>query len=130
MANSTIGTVLPLIITFILLVVVAVVGFIAYQIACDVADKTSKKMEKKNVSFSKDGLKVGVKEVSAEQVGDSTQKYVQFAYPTVELFGSLHNSVLMKAWNASEWPAYQSKMGWGAASPATTPTTSTDKRKP
>ncbi|KAK5326859.1 hypothetical protein LTR70_001873 [Exophiala xenobiotica] len=69
-------------------------------------------MEKKNVSFSKDGLKVGVKEVSAEQVGDSTQ------------------NVFMKAWNASEWPAYQSKMGWGAASPATSPTASTNKRKP
>ena len=67
---------MPLVLTFILLVVVAVVGFIAYQIACDVADKTSKKMEQKNVSFSKDGMKVGVKEVSAEQVGDSTQKYV------------------------------------------------------
>jgi len=79
MAKSVIGAVLPLIITFILLVIVAVVGFVAYQIACDVAENTSKKMEKKNVSFSKDGLKVGVKEVSAEEVGDSTQKYVRFA---------------------------------------------------
>lgn len=79
MAKSALGSILPLVITFILLAVVAVVGFVAYQIACDVADKTSKKMEKKNVSFSKDGLKVGVKEVSAEQVGDSTQKYARLA---------------------------------------------------
>ena len=79
MAKSTIASILPLIITFILLVFVAVVGFVAYQIACDVADKTTKKMEKKNVSLSKDGLKVGVKEVSAEQVGDSTQRYARGA---------------------------------------------------
>ncbi|KAK5942409.1 hypothetical protein PMZ80_004973 [Knufia obscura] len=112
MAKSALGSILPLVITFILLAVVAVVGFVAYQIACDVADKTSKKMEKKNVSFSKDGLKVGVKEVSAEQVGDSTQ------------------NVLMKAWNTSSWPAYQSKLGWGSASPAGSPVAGSEKRKP
>ncbi|KAK5101987.1 hypothetical protein LTS08_004447 [Lithohypha guttulata] len=72
-SKSTFGALVPLIVTVILLAVVAVVGFLAYQIAVDVADKTSKKMEKKNVSLSKDGLKVGVKEVSAEQIGDSTQ---------------------------------------------------------
>ncbi|KAK5070556.1 hypothetical protein LTR64_000227 [Lithohypha guttulata] len=60
-----------------------VVGFLAYQIAVDVADKTSKKMEKKNVSLSKDGLKVGVKEVSAEQIGDSTQRYITNLHHTV-----------------------------------------------
>ena len=31
-------------------------------------------MEKKNVVFTKDGAKVGVKEVSAEQYADKTQK--------------------------------------------------------
>lgn len=72
--NSTLGALVPLVITVVLLLVVAVVGYIAYQIAMDVADKTNKKMEKKNMSLHKDGLKVGVKEVSAEQVGDSTQR--------------------------------------------------------
>lgn len=78
---------MPLVITLILLVLVAIVGFVAYQIACDVADKTSKKMEKKNVSFSKDGMKVGVKEVSAEQVGDSTQTCVRFPCSTTSGLG-------------------------------------------
>lgn len=74
MANSKLGSLVPLIVTFILLAIVGAVGYVAYSIAVDVADKTSQKMEKKNMSFSKDGLKVGVKEVSAEQVGDSAQK--------------------------------------------------------
>lgn len=74
MANSTLGSLVPLIITFILLAVVGAVGYVVYSIAVDVADKTGQKMQKKNMSFSKDGMKVGVKEVSAEQVGDSAQK--------------------------------------------------------
>jgi len=78
MAKSALGQIVPLIIAFILLAIITAVGFVAYSIACDVADKTSKKMEKKNISVSRDGLKVGVKELSAEQVGDSTQRYTVF----------------------------------------------------
>lgn len=73
-ASSILIKIFPFLLTVIMLGVVAVVGFVAYQIAMDVANNTTKKMEKKNMSFSKDGLKVGVKEASAEQVGDSTQK--------------------------------------------------------
>lgn len=74
-SKSTLGALAPLIILVILLVVIGVVGFVAYQIAMDVADKSSKRMEKRHhMSFSKDGVKVGVKDKSAEQVGDSTQR--------------------------------------------------------
>lgn len=73
--KSTLGAVMPLIIIVVLLIVIGVVGFVAYQIAVDVADKTGKKIEKKHhMSFSKDGVKVGVKDRSAEQVGDRTQR--------------------------------------------------------
>lgn len=71
---SAMTAVIPLLITLTLLGCVAVVGFVAYSIAMDVADKTSKTMEKKHVSLSKDGVRVGVKEKSAEEVGDSTQR--------------------------------------------------------
>lgn len=74
MAKAVWGSLVPLIITVVLLAVVGVVGYVAYSIAMDVADKTSKKMEKKNLTVSKDGMKVAVKEISAEQVGDSTQR--------------------------------------------------------
>jgi hypothetical protein len=33
-----------------------------------------RKMEKKNVVFTKDGARVGVKELSAEQAADRTQR--------------------------------------------------------
>lgn len=74
MAKSVFGSLLPLIITFILLAIAGAIGYVVYSIAVDVADKTNQKMEKKNMSFSKDGMKVGVKEISAEQIGDSTQR--------------------------------------------------------
>ena len=125
MANSNAGSILALIITVILLGVIAIVGFVAYQIACDVAANTNKKMEKKNMSFSKDGMKVGVKEVSAEQVGDSTQRYRPVSLKSWLHFLIVACSVLMKAWNASSWPAYQSKLGWGQPQAK-----DTQKRKP
>ncbi len=33
-------------------------------------------MEKKNITFSKDGMKVGVKEMGAEDYEDRTQRFV------------------------------------------------------
>jgi hypothetical protein len=40
----------------------------------ELAERGVKKMEKKNVVFTKDGAKVGVKEVSAEKYTDKTQR--------------------------------------------------------
>lgn len=75
MVNKIVAAIVPLLITIVLLMVIAVVAWMAMQIAADVADKTGKKMESKNIAFSKDGLKVGVKGKSAEEVGDRTQQY-------------------------------------------------------
>jgi beta-lactam-binding protein with PASTA domain len=63
----------PLLVLFILVVLAAVIGFIAYSVANDVSDKAAKRMEKKNIKFSKEGMRVGVKEISTEDVADSTQ---------------------------------------------------------
>lgn len=65
----------PLLIFFAVLTVAAFVGYVVYTIATDVADKTSKKMEKKNISFGKEGMKIGVKEVKNENYVDQTQRY-------------------------------------------------------
>jgi exopolysaccharide biosynthesis protein len=66
---------LPLIILF---VVVGGGGYIGYHIylwSNEMTDRGKKHMEKKNMSFTKDGgLKVGVKEKSAEAYTDKTQK--------------------------------------------------------
>lgn len=44
----------------------------------DLADKGKEKMQKKNVMFTKDGMKVGVKEISEEDYADRTQRFVLF----------------------------------------------------
>lgn len=84
--------VVPLLIFFLVLIVAAFIGYVVYTIATDVADKTSKKMEKKNIKFGKEGMKIGVKEVRNENYVDQTQ------------------SLLVKAWNYSSWPAYKSRL--------------------
>lgn len=62
-----------LLVLFIVIGAACAVGYVAYSIANDVAAKTQEKMEKKNIKVSRDGLKVSLKQVSSEQVSDSTQ---------------------------------------------------------
>jgi hypothetical protein len=69
--------VFPLIVLFIILGVLAFIGFVVYSIVMEVQSHAKNKMEKKNVVFSKDGMKVGVKEVKAEDYADKTQRYIQ-----------------------------------------------------
>ena len=71
---SGFSKIVPLFVLFIALVFAAFVGYAIYTIACDIADKTSKKMEKKNVSFGKEGMKIGVKEIKTENYVDQTQR--------------------------------------------------------
>ena len=66
--------VVPLLIFFVVLIIGAFIGYVVYTIATDVAQKTSKKMEKKNISFGKEGMKIGVKEVRNENYVDQTQR--------------------------------------------------------
>ena len=75
--NSAVGNLLPLIIVVILLAVLAVIGFVVYTITNDVSKQTRHKLEKRNISFTKEGAKVGVKEKSAEQQQDQAQKYAK-----------------------------------------------------
>lgn len=70
--------ILPLIILVVVVGILAVVGFIAYSIVQDISDKTRDKMEKKNVMFTRDGMKVGVKEVNEEDYVDRSQRLVSF----------------------------------------------------
>jgi hypothetical protein len=42
----------------------------------DLANQGKNHMEKKNVKFTKDGMKVGVKEMSEEEYADRTQRCV------------------------------------------------------
>jgi hypothetical protein len=72
MAKSS--NLVPFVILIVVLGVLAVVGFVAWSIAHEVGHKTRQKLEHKNVSFSKDGMKVGVKHKSQEQQEDAAQR--------------------------------------------------------
>lgn len=62
----------------VLLLVVGVGGYIGYQMylwSNEMKERAGKHMEKKNMSFTKDGgLRVGVKEMDNENYADKTQK--------------------------------------------------------
>jgi hypothetical protein len=51
-----------------------------YLYTSELADRGAKKMEKKNITFGKDGMKVGVKEMSAESQADKTQNVLVSAW--------------------------------------------------
>ncbi|KAL1640149.1 hypothetical protein SLS58_007263 [Diplodia intermedia] len=85
---------LPLLILLVVVGVGVWVGLQIYLYTNELADRGKKKMEKKNIVFSKDGMKVGVKEVNDEDYADRTQ------------------SLFVKAWSYTSFPAYKSRLGW------------------
>ncbi|KAI9863513.1 MAG: hypothetical protein M1824_000193 [Vezdaea acicularis] len=95
--RSTLAQIVPLVLTFLFLGILAFVGFHIYNMANQLTDRASRKLEKKNVVFTKDGMKVGVKEKKSENYVDQTQ------------------NVLVKVWNYSAWPAYKSRYWSGDA---------------
>ncbi|ROT42726.1 hypothetical protein SODALDRAFT_326880 [Sodiomyces alkalinus F11] len=71
---------LPLIITFIVLGGIAWVCWQIYLSVVKIQDVASQRMEKKNVVFTKDGVRVGVKHVETEKYVDQTQGWVYKAW--------------------------------------------------
>jgi hypothetical protein len=108
------GNIISFIILIIVIGVAAVVGFVAYQIAHEVGHNTKQKLEKKHVSFSRDGMKVGVKERTLQHEEDAAQ------------------SVITKIWNHASWPEYKSRLGWGQSGKTSTPsaTPTAEKQNP
>lgn len=67
---------IPLILLLVFVGVIAAVGFVVYSIVQDVGKSTREKMERKNIAFTKDGMKVQVREVKDEAYKDRTQRCV------------------------------------------------------
>ncbi|PLB53032.1 hypothetical protein P170DRAFT_462830 [Aspergillus steynii IBT 23096] len=84
--------IIPLVILLVVVSVLAVIGYIAWSIAQEVTRTTRSKMEKKNVVWTRDGMKVGVKELKDEEYKDRSQ------------------SVLVNMWNHTSFPAYKSRL--------------------
>ena len=72
--------ILPLIIIVLIIAGVAWVGFQIYLSVNKIRATATERMGNKNVVFSKDGLRVGVKQVGEEKYVDSTQKWVVKAW--------------------------------------------------
>ena len=74
---GALSSLIPLIILFVVVGGGAYIGYQVYLWSNELADRGQKHMEKKNMSFTKDGgLRVGVKEMNAEEAADRTQRYV------------------------------------------------------
>lgn len=68
---------LPLVILFAVVGGAAYFGYQIYLWSNELADRGQKHMEKKNMTFTKDGgLKVGIKQMGAEEYADRTQRLV------------------------------------------------------
>ncbi|KAG2412356.1 hypothetical protein HFD88_009913 [Aspergillus terreus] len=105
MANDRL---IPLVILLTVVAVLAVIGYVSWSIAQEVTRKTRSKMEKKNVVWTKDGMKVGVRELGDEEYKDRSQ------------------SVLVNMWNHTSFPAYKSRL-WNMT--GKTETSEVEKRK-
>lgn len=67
---------IPLFILLVAIIIFSVIAYIAYSIVQEVGKNTRSKMEKKNVMFTRDGVKVGVKELTEEDYVDRSQRWV------------------------------------------------------
>jgi len=89
---SALSKLLPLLIFLLLLSLFAFVGYHLYVSIQKISTAVSTKLESKNVVFTKDGLRVGVRDLKNESYVDMTQSF------------------LVKAWNLSTWPGYKSSL--------------------
>ncbi|KAK3207699.1 hypothetical protein GRF29_96g74786 [Pseudopithomyces chartarum] len=84
---GAISNLIPLLILFAVVSGFAWVGYQIYLYSNELAERGVRKMEKKNVVFTKDGAKVAVKEVKTEDYADRTQR------------------AFVKTWNAAQGEA-------------------------
>lgn len=77
---TTYSQVLPLVITVTFLAGLAFVGYHIYLSVVKIQAQAKQQMGNKNVVFTKDGLRVGVKHVKTEEYVDKTQSWVVKAW--------------------------------------------------
>ncbi|KAL1999773.1 hypothetical protein VTN02DRAFT_4049 [Thermoascus thermophilus] len=82
----------PLLILFVVVGVIAFIGVVVYGIVQGVGSATRERMEKRHILVTKDGMTVSVKELNDEDYVDRSQ------------------SVLVSIWNQSSFPAYKNRL--------------------
>ncbi|KAJ5644851.1 hypothetical protein N7507_010862 [Penicillium longicatenatum] len=103
---------IPLILLLLFVAIVAFVGYAVWTVVLDVKKNTRAEMERKHVSFSRDGMKVSMKEINDESYKDRTQ------------------SVLVNMWNHTSFPAYKSRLWDMTGSSGSSTENGAEKRKP
>ncbi|KAL2223263.1 hypothetical protein M432DRAFT_597940 [Thermoascus aurantiacus ATCC 26904] len=83
---------LPLLILLILVAILAFIGFVVWGIVQGVGAATRERMEKRHVLLSREGVTVGVRELTGEDYIDRSQ------------------SVLVSIWNHSSFPTYKHRL--------------------
>ena len=91
-----------------------------YIFTNELTERGKNHMQKKNVVFTKEGMKVGVKELKNEDYEDKTQRFGFALLLARPLAGSrrdqnsvltrLLRSYLVKMWNTTSFPNYKSKL--------------------
>ena len=71
---------MPLVILFLFLGALGFIGYHIYVSATKIQETASERMGRKNVVFTKDGLRVGVREMQNENYVDKTQSWVVKAW--------------------------------------------------
>ncbi|KAG9250162.1 uncharacterized protein F5Z01DRAFT_678072 [Emericellopsis atlantica] len=77
---STFSKVFPLVVVVLFLAIAGYIGYQIYLSAQQIGNTASERMNKKNVVWTKDGLKVGVKSIQNEKYVDETQSWVVKAW--------------------------------------------------
>ncbi|KAF2858877.1 hypothetical protein K470DRAFT_259379 [Piedraia hortae CBS 480.64] len=72
------SSILPLVILLLIVAIAATVGYQIYLWSVKVSAEGKNKLQKKNVNLHRDGMKIGVKQLSEEEYEGRTQRYVYF----------------------------------------------------
>lgn len=96
------NSIFPLIVLFVVVGVLAAIGFVIYTIVQDITKKTKASMEKRHIQFSKDGMKVSMKEINDEDYKDQTQRCVNF-FPFSLSLSLRKFSELINGWVIASW---------------------------
>lgn len=136
MAKHKSSNVVPFILLLLFVAVLAAVGFVVYSIVQNVSKNTREKMERKHVVFTKDGMKVEVKEIQDEAYKDRTQRcvslpsFVDGVCCVNANCSALSGSVLVNVWNHTSFPNYKSRLWDMTGSSSSQQQHGVEKRKP
>lgn len=92
------GRIVPLIILLFLLAVGAFIGLVIYGIAMEVTTKTREKMKDNNVTMTRKGVTVALKELKDEDYKDISQRYQPQIFP-IWTYTDSACSILVDIWN-------------------------------